>query len=56
MKEIQGKFSLVRVKIRENGQQIKKRATCLATLPQNELNNDVARFTTHLKPVLKQIR
>ena len=34
----------------------KKRATCLATLLQNELNNDVARFTTHIKPVLQQIR
>ena len=27
-----------------------------ATLLQNELNSDVARFTTHIKPVLKQIR
>ena len=34
----------------------KKHATCLATLPQNELNSDVARFTTHIKPVLQQIR
>ena len=34
----------------------KKRATGLATLPQNELNSDVARFTTHTKPVLQQIR
>ena len=34
----------------------KKRATCLATLLQNELNNDVARFTSHIKPVLRQIR
>jgi len=25
-------------------------------LPQNELNSDVARFTTHVKPVLQQIR
>ena len=24
----------------------KKRATCFATLPQNELNSDVTRFTT----------
>ena len=23
---------------------------------QNELNSDVARFTTHIKPVLQQIR
>ena len=30
--------------------------TCLATLLQNELNSDVARFTTHIKPVLQQIR
>ena len=34
----------------------KKRATCFATLLQNELNTDVARFTTHIKPVLQQIR
>ena len=34
----------------------KKRATCFATLLQNELNNKVARFTTHIKPVLQQIR
>ena len=34
----------------------KKRATCLATLLQNELNSDVTRFTTHIKPVLQQIR
>ena len=33
----------------------KKHATCLATLLQNELNNDVARFTTHIKPVLQKI-
>ena len=25
-------------------------------LQQKELNNDVARFTTHIKPVLQQIR
>ena len=25
-------------------------------LQQKELNNDVARFTTHIKPVLKQIK
>ena len=31
-------------------------ATCLATLLQNELNSDVTRFTTHIKPVLEQIR
>ena len=34
----------------------KKPATCFATLLQNELNSDVARFTTHIKPVLQQIR
>ena len=34
----------------------KKRATCFATLLQNELNSDVARFTTLIKPVLQQIR
>ena len=34
----------------------KKRATCHATLLQNELNSDVAHFTTHIKPVLQQIR
>ena len=34
----------------------KKRATCLATLLENKLNSDVARFTTHIKPVLQQIR
>ena len=34
----------------------KKRATCFATLLQNELNGDVARFTLHIKPVLQQIR
>ena len=27
----------------------KKRATCFALLPQNELNGDVARFTTHVQ-------
>ena len=34
----------------------KKCVTCFATLLQNELNSDVARFTTHIKPVLQQIR
>ena len=34
----------------------KKRATCLAASLQNELNSDVAHFTTHIKPVLQQIR
>ena len=31
----------------------KNYATCLATLLQNELTSDVARFTTHIKPVLQ---
>ena len=30
--------------------------TCLATLLQNELNTDVARLSTHTKPVQQQIR
>ena len=34
----------------------KKHLTCLATLLQNELTSSVARFTTHIKPVLQQIR
>ena len=34
----------------------KRRATCRATLLQNELNSDVARFTTHIKPLSQQIR
>ena len=42
------------LKVRKNGQQ--KRATCFATLLYNELNSDVTRFTTHIKPVLQQIR
>ena len=33
----------------------KKHSTCLITLLQNELNSDVGRFTTHIKPVLQQI-
>jgi len=41
------------LEVRKNGQQ--KHATCLATLLQNELNCDVARFITHIKPVLQQI-
>ena len=36
---------LTGIKLRINGQQ--KRATCFATLLQNELTNYVARFTTH---------
>ena len=34
----------------------KKHATCFATLLQNELYSDVARFTTNIKPVLQQMR
>ena len=34
----------------------KKHLTCLATLLQNDLTSSVARFTTHIKPVLQQIR
>ena len=34
----------------------KKQANFLATLLLNELNSDVERFTTHIKPVLQQIR
>jgi len=37
-------------------QATKKHATCLATLLQNEMNSDVAHFTTCIKPVLQQIR
>ena len=44
----------LQLKVLKNGQ--KKHATCLATLLKNELNSDVARFTTHIKPVLQQIR
>ena len=34
----------------------KKRAACLPTSMQNKLNNDVGRFTTHIIPVLQQIK
>ena len=34
----------------------KKKANFLPSLLQNQLNSDVARFTTHIKPVLQQIR
>ena len=43
------------LKVGKNTQE-KIHATCLATLLQNELNSDVVRFTTHIKPVLQQIR
>ena len=38
------------LKIQLNGQQ--KRATCFVTLLQNELESDVARFTTHVQTCL----
>ena len=34
----------------------KKHPTCLASLLQNELNSDVARFAIHIEPLLQQIR
>ena len=34
----------------------KKQATLLTILLQNELNSDVKRFNTHIKPVLQQVR
>ena len=34
----------------------KKSVTCFATLLQSELNSDGVCFTTHIKPVLQQIR
>ena len=34
----------------------KKRATCFATLLQNKLKRQVARFTTHVQPDLLQDR
>ena len=33
-----------------------KCTSCLASLLQNELNSNVAHFTTHIKPVWQQIR
>ena len=46
------------LKVRKNGQQKtcnKKRATCLATLLQNELNSDVTRLPPTVKPVINLI-
>ena len=37
----------VRVDLRYGKTGNKKCATCFATLLQNELNSDIARFTTH---------
>ena len=51
--EIKDKSGMVYVdeftclKVWKNGQQ--KRATCLATLLQNQLNSDVARFTADVQ-------
>ena len=42
------------VKVRSNGQQ--KRATCLATLLQNEFNGDDARFTSRVEAYLAVIQ
>ena len=35
---------------------IKKHTTFFATLLQNELNSNVEHFTTHIKPIMQQIR
>ena len=43
------------LKVRKTRQQ-KKHSTCHATLLQNELYSNVARFTTNMNPVLQQIR
>ena len=43
-------YDVTKPKLRQNGQQ--KRATCFETLLQNELNSDVARFTTHIQTCL----
>ena len=40
---------LVRVDLRYGKTGNKKRATCFATLLQNELDSDIARFTTHVQ-------
>ena len=42
------------LKLRKTGN--KKHAIRFATFLQNELKSDVPRFTTHIKPVLQQIR
>ena len=43
-------ITLTNLKVRENGKTgNKKRATCFATLLQNELSSDVTRFTTHVQ-------
>ena len=39
-------YALIPFKVPEMGN--KKRSTCFATLLQNVLNSDVARFTTHV--------
>ena len=40
---------LVRVDLRYGKTGNKKRATCFATLLQNELNSDIVRFTAHVQ-------
>ena len=42
------------LKVRKNGQQ--KTCSLFCNIAANELNSVVARFTTHIKPVLQQIR
>ena len=42
------------VEVRSNGQQ--KRAICFATLPQNEFNDDVSRYTSHVQAYLATIQ
>ena len=54
MKEIQGKSTLVRVKVRKNGQQKTCNLSCNTAAKQ--VDSDVARSTTHIKPLLPQIR
>ena len=48
------RLSISNYRYRKTGK--KKPAPCFATLLQNEVKRDVARFTTHTKPVLQQIR
>ena len=46
--------SQMNIKVRKNGQQ--KACNLFAKLLQNELNSDVAGFTTHVQTCLLQIR
>ena len=43
---------VVHVKLSYSKTGNKKRATCFATLLQNEMNTDVARFTTRIRTCL----